>query len=155
MLLHRTSSAPQITQQKCISLEPRPWRSSCAVSDNKKAMTRCEMFHHDSHSVWLPKHFFFFLFLSFSCLPKKVLARHLGLFCLQEARTPKMFSCFWHGYLNEEVPLFWALSESLKKKTNNPIIVEGQISLEKVLLLEERICFTLVLSILLKNQIAV
>lgn len=63
MLLHRTSSAPQITQQKCISLEPHSCRSSSAVFDNKKAMMYREMSHHGSHSFWLPKHLFFFFFL--------------------------------------------------------------------------------------------
>lgn len=62
MLLHRTSSAPQITQQKCISLEPHSCRSSCAVFDDKKAMMYCEMSHHGSRSFWLPKHLFFFFF---------------------------------------------------------------------------------------------
>lgn len=56
----------------------------------------------------------------FSCLPKK--CQHgTSWFCPQEARTPEVFLCFWHHYLNEEVPLFWALSESLKKnKTKEP-----------------------------------
>lgn len=149
MLLHRTSSAPQITQQKCISWEPHPWRPSCAVSDSQEATMRCEMFHHGSHLVWLPKHFF--LLVSFLACPKSV-AWHLRWFCPQEARTSEMFPCFWHHYLNEEVPLFWALSESLKKtKPKNPIIVEGRISLDKGLLLEERVGFTLVVSLLLKK----
>lgn len=124
MLLHRTSSAPQRTQQKCISLEPHPWRSSCAVSDEKKAMVHGEMFPHGSHSVWLPKHFclvisccvigwFFFVFI----LPtKSYQPGTVGCFTCRKPEHLEMLSCFWHRYLNEDVPLFWALSE-LKKKT--------------------------------------
>lgn len=145
MLLHRTSSAPQITQQKCISLEPRSWRSSCALTIRKPSMYR-EMFHQGSHSFWLPKHFFFFL----PACQKKVLAWHLKLLCLQEASAPKVCPCFWHRYFNEMCPsLFWALSES----ETQTIIVEGQVSLGKALLLKERNCFWSVLEYAIKKKI--
>lgn len=113
--------------------------------DNKKAIDVSWNVSSRVSFILAAKTLLFFL----PACQKKVLAWHLKLLCLQEASAPKVCPCFWHRYFNEMCPsLFWALSES-KTRT---IIVEGQVSLGKALLLKERNCFWSVLEYAIKKK---